>query len=98
MRNVFINLILLEVVIFIGVILIPFITDLYKQYLPVSPFDDESYENDIYAPVSESVLDEGFVEEMDNYDARISDMKEALKANKYPPVEIITEEYEKSLE
>jgi hypothetical protein len=99
MRNILIELILFELVIFIGVIMIPFINDLYKQFTPTSPFDDEeSYENDIYAPVGEDILDEGFVDDMNSYESRIQDMKEALKASKYPSVEIITEEYEKSLE
>lgn len=99
MRVILFNLLLIELVIFIGVFLISFIVNVYKQLIPKSPFEDDNYEDDFYSPKNEEeIFDEGFVEEMNSYDARIADMKESLKTSKYPPVEIITEEYEKELE
>jgi hypothetical protein len=96
MRNVFINIILFELVLFIGVFLVSYSVNVYKQLLPHDPFV-EDVEDEVYAPINE-VYDDGYIEELNGYDARISDMKEYLKVKPDPAVEIITDEYERSME
>lgn len=99
MRELLINILFIELVIFIGVFIISYIHTLYKQLIPISPFEEDEYceEDDIYLP-PEELLDEGFIQDQNNFESRLSDMKEALKAYPSPAVEIITDEYERSTE
>lgn len=68
----------------------------------------QNVDTTIYSEDEEGIYDTGFLEDISNYDARIDDLKEQLKQTKgaspflpndiFPPVEIITDDYEKSLE
>lgn len=100
MDKLLLNLLFTELLIFLGVLGVFASIEWYRKLFPQKDRIN-LYEEEVEMHLSESeeeLLDEGFVEDMNNYDSRISDMKETLKTYQYPPVEIITEEYEKSIE
>lgn len=100
MDKLLLNLLFTELIFFLGVLGAFSSIEWYKKLFPHKDRIN-IYEEEVEKHLSESeeeLLDEGFVEDMNNFDIRISDFKEKLKTNQYPPVEIITEEYEKSIE
>lgn len=95
--------ILSELVIVIGVLFAFCVYKMYKHIIPKSPFDEyeydkEEFEEEVFAPLNKELFDEGFIEDQNAFDSRISDMEERLKRDFNPAVEIITDEYEKQIE
>lgn len=83
---------------FIGCVYVA--VETFKKLFPYRNRINE-YEQEVDKHLAESeedIYDEGFIEDITNYDARISDMKEYLKTCSEPPVEVITDEYERSRE
>lgn len=80
-----------ELIIGLGVILVDYSVQVYKRILP-----PKLYEEEIYKPIglTEELFNDGFVEDMQNYDTRISDMKDYLNRKIEPIVETITDEQE----
>ena len=94
-QKVLLDLIMLGLAMFsISVGLIYFI-DLVIKYKEVFPCKySDPFEDEIYAPLED--YNDGFIEDENNYDTRISDMRTKLDEILKP--EIITDEYEKEQE
>jgi hypothetical protein len=100
MSNMLTNLLFAELVIIVFIGGIFMTIEWYKHLFPYKDRINE-YEREVDLHLAESeeeIYDEGFIEDINSYDSRISDMKEYLKTCPEPPVEIITDEYERSIE
>ena len=90
----FIDIIIIEASVYVAIYIFKVLLDIYKEIFPHKTLD-EQYEDEIYKPFEEEeIFDEGYIEDLRNYDARINDIKAGLDN----PVEIITDEYEKDIE
>ena len=92
--SILINVVVFEAIIYVAIYIFKVLVDVFKEVFPLKTNYDK-YEEEVFKPFEdEEIFDEGYVEDLRNYDARINDIKAGLDN----PVEIMTDEYEKDTE
>lgn len=95
-RNVGLTILLYLIGLYALLITLSAFLELVTNFREVFPSNlRNSFDEEVYKPLEED-FDDGFIEDEANYDIRITEMKAKLDEILKP--EIITDEYEKSLE
>ena len=96
MQNVGFTVLLCLIGLYAFLIIFTAFLDLVTKFREVFPTDVQNpFMDDVYTPIGMD-FDDGYLEDQSNYDDRITEMRDSLNAILKP--EIITDEYEKSLE